>query len=94
MNGNQAESDVHGELHRRHLDNLYSEPERLGLATRILPASRSRVATAYRNTSNGGRDSGTFNVYGYSFAVDSTKTVDSITLPNDTNVDVLAIDVL
>ncbi len=50
--------------------------------------------TAYRNNSGGGRNSGTFNVYGYTFAVDPTKTIESITLPNDKNVNVLAINLV
>ena len=49
------------------------------------------VTSAYRNTSNGGQLAGTFNVYGYSLVVDSTKTIASITLPNDKNVVVLSI---
>jgi hypothetical protein len=52
------------------------------------------VSSAYRNTANGGRANGTFDVYGYSLPVSSTKTVASITLPNDTNIDVLAISVV
>ena len=54
-------------------------------------ASRSPCTIAYRNTSSGGRTTGTFNVYGYSLPSSSTKTVASITLPDNTNVDVLAI---
>jgi hypothetical protein len=50
------------------------------------------VSTSYRNTSTGGADhNGPFNVYGYSIPVDSSKTVSSITLPNNKNVQVLAI---
>ncbi len=49
------------------------------------------LTTAYRNTSNGGRETGTYDVYGYSLAVDPTKTVESITLPSNNNVKVLAI---
>lgn len=48
------------------------------------------VTTAYRNVSNGGQDNRTFNVYGYSFALNGSKTVQSITLPNDGNVEILA----
>jgi hypothetical protein len=40
-------------------------------------------------------DSGrNFFLYGYSFALFTTKTVQSITLPSDANVEVLAIDVV
>jgi hypothetical protein len=46
---------------------------------------------AYRDTSSGGRDNRTFNLYGYTFATDKSKTVQSITLPNNTHLKVLAI---
>jgi hypothetical protein len=49
---------------------------------------------AYRVTSNGATDNRTFNLYGYSFAINSTKTVQSLTLPNNHNVVVLAIDLV
>ncbi len=47
----------------------------------------------YRLTATGAADNRTFYLYGYSFAINSTKTVKSITLPNNRNVVVLAIDV-
>ncbi len=50
------------------------------------------VASAYRNASGGGTDSRTFDVYGYALTLDSSKTVTSITLPNNSHVAVLAID--
>ena len=49
---------------------------------------------AYRLTSTGATDNRTFYLYGYSFALNSAKTVQSITLPNNRNVVVLAIDVV
>ena len=52
------------------------------------------LTTVYRNTSYGGANDGTFDVYGYSIAVDPTKTVESITLPDDANVKVLSIATL
>ncbi len=58
------------------------------------PGESVALTTTYRNTSGGGRNNGTFDVYGYSFAIDSAKTVASITLPNDGNVEVLAVDLL
>ena len=48
------------------------------------------VSTAYRNTPGGGTQNGPFNVYGYTFALNSSKTVQSITLPNNSNVEILA----
>jgi hypothetical protein len=45
----------------------------------------------YRDTSSGGKDNRTFNLYGYTFATDKSKTVQSITLPNNTHLKVLAI---
>jgi hypothetical protein len=48
------------------------------------------VAMAYRNSANGTKDRRTFNLYGYRFALTSTKSVQSITLPNNSNVVVLS----
>ena len=52
------------------------------------------MSTPYRNASGGGADNRTFGVYGYAMNVDSSKTVSSITLPNDSHVAVLAVDVV
>ena len=46
---------------------------------------------AYRDLSNGTKQNGPFYVYGYSFSLAAGKTVSSITLPNDSNVKLLAI---
>ena len=48
------------------------------------------ATTGYRDTADGGQQAGPFNVYGYSFALEAGKTVASITLPDNTNVDILA----
>jgi hypothetical protein len=45
---------------------------------------------AYRLTSTGAADNRTFYLYGYSFAINSAKTVKSVTLPNNRDVVVLA----
>jgi hypothetical protein len=47
---------------------------------------------AHRLTSKGATDARTFYLYGYSLAINSAKTVKSITLPKNRNVVVLAID--
>ena len=52
------------------------------------------VTMAYRDLSNGTQDNRTFYLYGYTFALNSAKTVSSLTLPNQANVKVLAIDLL
>ena len=52
------------------------------------------VAMAYRNYDNGTKDQRTFNLYAYRFALNSAKTVQSITLPNDAHVAVLAATLL
>ena len=49
------------------------------------------VTMPYRDNSNGTKDNRTFYVYGYSFSLDATKTVSSITLPNDANVKLLSV---
>ena len=58
-------------------------------------AGESKAVTmSYRDLYNGTKDSRTFYVYLYSFALDSTKTIKSITLPNQGNVKILAIDLV
>ena len=47
-----------------------------------------------RNNSGGGTDGGTFDVYGYSFALDSSKPIASITLPNDMDINILSMDMV
>jgi hypothetical protein len=49
------------------------------------------AATAHRDTSSGGQDARTFNLYGYSFSLPSGKTTSSIKLPNNSNVEILAV---
>ncbi|HEY2402146.1 MAG TPA: FN3 associated domain-containing protein, partial [Steroidobacteraceae bacterium] len=58
------------------------------------PLANESVAliTEYRVTANGSRDNNEFNVYGYIFNLDSSKTVSSLTLPNNKNVVLLAVD--
>jgi hypothetical protein len=48
------------------------------------------VAMPHRNTESGTEDDRQFNLYGYSFLLDETKEVKSLTLPNNSNVLVLA----
>ena len=48
---------------------------------------------AYRIAPAGATSAGPVYLYGYSFALNSAKTVQSITLPNNRNVVVLAVDV-
>ena len=52
------------------------------------------VPMSYRNTNSGGRDSRTFHLYNYSFALNNAKTVQSVVLPTNANVDVLAMTVV
>src|SRR5262249_26963789 len=57
------------------------------------PGESTVVTMAYRDRSNGTMDNRTFLVYGYSFPLNAAKQVQSIQLPNDGNVEVLALDV-
>ena len=52
------------------------------------------VAMAYRNFDDGTRDRRTFSLYAYRFILNPAKTVQSLTLPNNPNVVVLAATVL
>ena len=57
-------------------------------------AGESEVSTmAYRIAPSGATSTGPVYLYGYSFAINSAKTVQSITLPDNRNVVVLAVDV-
>ena len=58
------------------------------------PHESEGVAMAYRNFDNGTKDQRTFNLYAYRFALNSAKTVQSVTLPNDANVAILAATVV
>ena len=52
------------------------------------------AATAYRDTGSGGRKSLAMDLYAYSFALNPSKVVSGITLPNNANVEILAIDLI
>ncbi len=49
---------------------------------------------AYRILSSGAPDDRPFNLYGYSFALDPSKTVKSLKMPKNLNAVVLAIDLV
>lgn len=49
------------------------------------------VAMAYRNFDNGTKDNRTFNLYAYRLSLTQSKTVKSLTLPNNSHVVVLAV---
>jgi hypothetical protein len=57
------------------------------------PGESTAVTMPYRDTASGGRDSRTFQLYAYSLPVNPAKQVQSIGLPFNSNVEVLAIDV-
>jgi hypothetical protein len=54
------------------------------------PNESEAVAMQYRDFQDGTKDNRTFNLYSYRFALDSAKVVESITLPNNSHVVVLA----
>ncbi len=58
------------------------------------PHESEGVAMAYRNFDNGTKDQRTFNLYAYRFSLNSAKTVQSVTLPNNPDVAVLAATVV
>ncbi len=55
------------------------------------PGESEAVDVPYRLTGSGSKDERTFHIYGYSFKLDSSKTVRSITLPENEHVLVFAI---
>jgi len=54
------------------------------------PNESEAVAMAYRNYKDGTKDQRTFNLYAYQFALNKAKTVQSISLPNNASIVVLA----
>jgi len=54
------------------------------------PGEQEGVAMAYRNFDNGTKDNRTFSLYQYRFALNKTKTVQSLTLPDNPDVAVLS----
>jgi RHS repeat-associated protein len=62
------------------------------LAPQSYAGESTALAMSYRNNANGTRDTRSVYLYGYSFALNPTKTVQSITLPNNGNVVILALD--
>jgi hypothetical protein len=58
------------------------------------PRQSEAVVMAYRNIDNGTKDDRTFNLYAYWFSLEATKVVQSLTLPNDPDVVVLAATLL
>jgi len=58
------------------------------------PGESEGVAMAYRNFQDGTEDKRTFNLYTYRFTLNSAKVVQSITLPNDSHLAVLAATLL
>jgi hypothetical protein len=58
------------------------------------PSESEAVAMAYRNYEDGTRDQRTFNLYAYKLVLNPSKVVQSISLPSDPNVVVLAATLL
>jgi hypothetical protein len=54
------------------------------------PGEKEGAAMAYRDLANGTKDDRTFSLYAYHFALDSTKVVQTLTLPADSDVELLA----
>ena len=58
------------------------------------PGESQAVAMAYADLADGTASVQSYLIYGYSFTLDSTRSVASITLPNQPNVNILAMDLL
>lgn len=54
------------------------------------PGEIEAVAMSYRNSANGSKNQGTFNLYAYPLAIDTNRIVQSVILPNNPNIVVLA----
>lgn len=60
-------------------------------APQNFPGESRAVKAPYRNMGDGSKDPRTFYAYSYGFALDKTKEVASLTLPNNPNVKIMAI---
>jgi hypothetical protein len=49
------------------------------------PGESTAISMAYRDTSSGGRDARPFYIYGYTFALNAAKAVQSLTMPGSNN---------
>jgi hypothetical protein len=58
------------------------------------PGETKAVPTGYRNISGGSKDNRVFYLYGYSLPLNSAKTLTSIRLPNNANVEILAMSLV
>jgi len=58
------------------------------------PGETTVASMSYRDVWNGTTNAGTFALYGYSFTLDPSKTLTSLTLPNNSNVIAVAITLL
>ena len=56
--------------------------------------SAATSSMSYRDTNSGGEQSALFELYGYAATLNASKTVSSITLPDDPNVEILAMDLV
>ena len=54
------------------------------------PGEHEAVAMPYRDVCNGTQDNRTFNLYAYNFLLNSAKAIESVTLPDNRDVVVLA----
>ena len=66
--------------------NMSSWAQSAGYAGETIVAT-----TPYKNTQAGGEVAGTFDLYGYQIPVDPTRTLESISVPNNRNVVILAL---
>jgi hypothetical protein len=55
------------------------------------PRESNALAMAHRDLANGTQDRRTFHLYGYTFPLDSSRRVRSLTLPTNANLEVLAL---
>ena len=60
-------------------------------APQRFPGESRGVRVRYRNMANGVKDPRSFSLYRYGFALDKTKTVKSLTLPDNPNIRIAAI---
>jgi hypothetical protein len=92
VNGNQTAQTFTVKYTDGSSDNFTQSLSNWGSAPAGYTGESTATTMAYKNQANGTKHSNTYYLHGYSFAINSSKTVSSLVLPANNNVVIVAID--
>jgi hypothetical protein len=93
VNGNQA-SQVFTVTYTDRTTSSYTQSLSDWYSPQSYTGESDAVKMTYRDTSSGGKDSRTFYLYDYAFSLNNAKTVQSVQLPSNANVQVIALTLM